>query len=60
MTTYVHFNVLGETSQLTEEERKRDHRNALRRASCRRKKDQLKADENKDPISTSGKTMPLV
>ena len=60
MTADVHFNVLEETSQLTEEERKRDHRNALRRASYRRKKDQLKADENKEPLSTSGKRWPLV
>ena len=60
MTPDVDLNDTQETKQKTEEERKRDHRNALRRASYRRKKDQLKADENKDPLSTSGKTMPLV
>ena len=60
MTADVHFNVLEETSQLTKEERKRNHRNALRRASYRWKKDQLKADENKDPLSTSGKPIPLI
>ena len=48
-----HFNVLEEISQLIEEERKRDHRNALRRASYRRKKDQLAANGNKNPLSTS-------
>ena len=46
MTADVHFNVLEETSQLTEEERKRDHRNALRRAAYRSKKDKLIEDEN--------------
>ena len=60
MTAGVHFNVLEETSQLTKEECKRDHRNALRRASYRRKKDKIKADENLQPLSTSGKTLPLV
>ncbi|XP_044415293.1 uncharacterized protein [Triticum aestivum] len=53
-----HFNVLEEISQLIEEERKRDHRNALRRASYRRKKDQLAANGNKNPLSTSGSEPP--
>ena len=60
MTPDVDLNDTQETKQKTEEERKRDHRNALRRASYRWKKDQLKADENKDPISTSGKPIPLI
>ena len=60
MTPDVDENVLEETNQITEEERKRDHRNALRRASYRRKKDQLKVDENQEPLSTLGKTLPLV
>ena len=55
MTPNIDENVLEETNQITEEERKRDHRNALRRASYRRKKYQVKADENLQPLSTSGK-----
>lgn len=60
MTPDVDLNDLEETNQITEEERKRDHRNAPRRASYRRKKDQIKADENLQPLSTSGKILPLV
>ena len=60
MTPDVDLNDTQETKQKTEEERKRDHRNALRRAYYRRKKDHLKADENLRPLSTSGKILPLV
>ncbi|XP_037457174.1 uncharacterized protein LOC119328261 isoform X2 [Triticum dicoccoides] len=46
-------NILEETNHITEEDRKRDHRNALRRASYRRKKDKILADENLRPLSNS-------
>ncbi|KAM3365536.1 hypothetical protein ACQJBY_015322 [Aegilops geniculata] len=46
-------NILEETCHITEEDRKRDHRNALRRASYRRKKDKIIVDENLRPLSNS-------
>lgn len=55
MTPDVDENILEETNHITEEDRKRDHRNALRRASYRRKKDKILADENLRPLSNSGK-----
>ena len=54
------FNVTKDNAALTEEERKRAHRNALRRASYRRKKNQIKVDENVQPQPTPGKILPLV
>ena len=42
------------TEQKTEEERKRDHRNALRRASYRRKKQPNVQDENAQTLHLSG------
>ena len=60
MTPDIDENILEETCVVTEEDRKRDHRNALRRASYRRIKDHIKVDENLQPLSTSGKTLPLV
>jgi hypothetical protein len=56
MTADVILNDNQETKQKTDEELKRDRRNALRRAAYRRRKDKLIDDENRRPISTSGKT----
>ncbi|XP_048568739.1 uncharacterized protein LOC125549342 isoform X1 [Triticum urartu] len=39
-------NILEETCLVTEEDRKRDHINALRRAAYRRRKDKLESSEN--------------
>nr|XP_045085212.1 uncharacterized protein LOC123494220 isoform X1 [Aegilops tauschii subsp. strangulata] len=50
------LNNTQETKQKTDEELKRDRRNALRRAAYRRKKDKLIHDENIRPLSLSGKT----
>ncbi|KAM3213828.1 hypothetical protein ACQJBY_066324 [Aegilops geniculata] len=50
------LNDTQETKQKTDEELKRDRRNALRRAAYRRKKDKLIHDENIRPLSLSGKT----
>ena len=55
MTPDIDDNILEETCLVTEEDRKRDHRNALRRAAYRRKKDKLMADENLWRLSNSGK-----
>ena len=55
MTPDVDLNDLEETKQITEEERKRDHRNALRRAAYWRKKEKMIADENISAIYNSGK-----
>ena len=60
MTPGGRINVLEEINQKTDEERKRDHRNAPRRASYCRKKDQIKGDENVQPLPTPGKILPLV
>ncbi|XP_044386769.1 uncharacterized protein [Triticum aestivum] len=45
--------ILEETCHINEEDRKRDHRNALRRAAYRRKKEKMIADENISAISNS-------
>ncbi|KAM3279375.1 hypothetical protein ACQJBY_046612 [Aegilops geniculata] len=50
------LNDTQETKQKTDEELKRDRRNALQRAAYRRKKDKLIHDENIRPLSLSGKT----
>ncbi|XP_073359357.1 uncharacterized protein [Aegilops tauschii subsp. strangulata] len=50
------LNNTQETKQKTDEELKRDRRNALRRVAYRRKKDKLIHDENIRPLSLSGKT----
>nr|XP_045085609.1 uncharacterized protein LOC120966161 isoform X1 [Aegilops tauschii subsp. strangulata] len=47
------LNNTQETKQKTDEELKRDRRNALRRAAYRRKKDKLIHDENIRPLSLS-------
>ncbi|KAM3407982.1 hypothetical protein ACQJBY_001342 [Aegilops geniculata] len=47
------LNHTQETKQKTDEELKRDRRNALRRAAYRRKKDKLIHDENIRPLSLS-------
>jgi hypothetical protein len=49
------LNDTQETEHKTEEERKRDHRNALRRASYRRKKQPNVRDENARSLLLSGK-----
>ena len=48
------LNVIPETDQKTEEERKRDHRNALRRASYRRKKQYNVQVEHAQTLHLSG------
>ena len=48
------LNDTQETEEKTEEERKRDHRNALRRAAYWRNKDKRIKDQNKRPSGTSG------
>lgn len=48
------LNNTQETKQKTDEELKRDRRNALRRAAYRRKKDKLIHDENIRPLLLSG------
>ena len=48
------LNDTQETEEKTEEERKRDHRNALRRAAYWRNKDKHIKDQNKRPSGTSG------
>ncbi|XP_044397448.1 uncharacterized protein [Triticum aestivum] len=47
------LNDTQETEEKTEEERKRDHRNALRRAAYWRNKDKHIKDQNKRPSGTS-------
>ena len=54
MSPGVILNDTQETEQITEEERKRDHRNALRRAAYWRNKDKPIKDQNKRPSGTSG------
>ena len=49
------LNDTPETEQKTEEERKRDHRNALRRASYRRKKQYNVQVEHAQTLHLSGK-----
>ncbi|XP_044457471.1 uncharacterized protein [Triticum aestivum] len=48
------LNDIHETNERTEEERKRDHRNALRRAAYRRNKDKRIHDRNNNASATSG------
>ena len=48
------LNDIQETQEKTEAERKRDHRNALRRAAYWRNKDKLIQDQNKHASATSG------
>ena len=55
MTPVAVLNDTKETTQKTEEDRKRDHKNALRRAAYRRKKDRLIQDENLRALNISGK-----
>ena len=58
LTTNVELDELIETKenpQRTKEDRKRDHRNALRRASYRRKKDRDLQEENFWALNLSGK-----
>lgn len=58
LTTHVESDDLNDTKenpQRTEEDRKRDHRNALRRASYRRKKDRDLQEENLRALNLSGK-----
>ena len=54
------LNDTQETEEKTEEERKRDHRNALRRAAYWRNKDKLIQDQNKHASATSGMRLRLV
>ena len=54
MTPVAVLNDTKETTQKTEEDRKRDHKNALRRATYRRKKDRLIQDENLHALNISG------
>ena len=58
LTTHVELDELNETKenpQRTEEDRKRDHRNALRRASYRRKKELALEEDKLRAINLSGK-----
>ena len=48
-------NVTKENVAITEEDRKRDHRNALRRASYRRKKEQGVQEDKLRALNLSGK-----
>ena len=54
MTPDIDENILEETCLVTEEDRKRDHINALRRAAYRRRKDKFEASENLRMLSNSG------
>ena len=54
------LNDIQETEERTEVERKRDHRNALRRAAYWRNKDKLIQDQNKHASATSGMRLRLV
>ena len=49
------LNANKENTQKTEEERKRDRRNVLRRATYRRKKEWRLQDENAQALNLSGK-----
>ena len=58
LTTQVESGEVNDTKEnplKTEEDRKRDHRNALRRASYRRKKDRDLQEENLGALNLSGK-----
>ena len=48
------LNDTQETEEKTEEERKRDHRNAMRRAAYWRNKNKRIQDQNKHASATSG------
>ena len=52
------LNDTQETEEKTEEERKRDHRNALRRAAYWRNKAKRIEDQNKRPLTNSGISLP--
>ena len=54
------LNDIQETNERTEEERKRDHRNALRRAAYWRNKDKRIQDQNKHASATSGMRVRLI
>ena len=54
------LNDIQETNERTEEERKRDHRNALRRAAYRRNKDKRIHDQNNNASATSGMCVCLI
>ena len=54
------LNDIQETKERTEEERKRDHRNALRRAAYWRNKDKCIQDQNKHASATSGMHLCLI
>ena len=54
------LNDIQETNERTEEERKRDHRNALRRAAYWRNKDKRIQDQNKYASATSGMRVRLI
>ena len=54
------LNDIQDTEVKTEEERKRDHRNAMRRAAYWRKKDKRIQDQNKHASATSGMRLRLI